>query len=69
MATNSTPAFSPLSVSAWHSHLYECKRPQFPGLALVGAGHMLAEGEDEREEARLFYVGAMRATQRLVIAA
>ena len=28
-----------------------------------------AEGEDEREEARLFYVGATRATQRLVIGA
>lgn len=29
--------------------------------------HMPAKGEDEREEARLFYVGATRATQRLVI--
>ena len=28
---------------------------------------MPAEGEEEREEARLFYVGATRATQRLVI--
>ena len=28
---------------------------------------MPAEGEDEREEARLFYVGATRATQRLII--
>ena len=36
---------------------------------LVGAGRMPAEGEDEREEARLFYVGATRATQRLVIGA
>ena len=38
-------------------------------VALVGAGRMPAEGEDEREEARLFYVGATRATQRLVIGA
>ena len=30
---------------------------------------MPAEGEDEREEARLFYVGATRVTQRLVIGA
>ena len=36
-------------------------------VALVGAGRMPAEGEDESEEARLFYVGATRATQRLVI--
>lgn len=28
---------------------------------------MPAEGEDEREEARLFYVGATLATQQLVI--
>jgi len=32
----------------------------------VGAGRMPAEGEDEREEPRLFYLGATRATQRLV---
>ena len=30
---------------------------------------MPAEGEDEREEARLFNVGAKRASQRLVIGA
>ena len=42
---------------------------EFPVVALVGAGRMPAEGEDEREEARLFYVGATRATQRLVIGA
>jgi len=40
---------------------------EFLVVALVGAGRMPAEGEDEREEARLFYVGATRATQRLVI--
>ena len=40
-----------------------------PVLALVGAGRMPAEGEDEREEARLFYVGATRATRRLVVGA
>jgi len=28
---------------------------------------MPAPGEDEREEAKLFYVGATRATQRLII--
>ena len=34
---------------------------------LLGAGHMPAPGEDEREEAKLFYVGATRAAQRLII--
>jgi len=34
---------------------------EFPVVALVGAGHMPASGEDEREEAKLFYVGATLA--------
>ena len=49
--------------------LHASKSLKFPVVALVGVGNMPAEGEDEREEARLFYVGATRATQRLVIVA
>ncbi len=49
--------------------LHASKGLEFPVVALVGAGRMPTEGEDEREEARLFYVGATRATQRLVIGA
>ena len=49
--------------------LHVSKGLEFPVVALVGVGHMPAEGEDEREEVRLFYVGATRATQRLVIGA
>jgi superfamily I DNA/RNA helicase len=40
---------------------------KFPVVALPGVGHMPAQGEDEREAARVFYVAATRATQRLVI--
>jgi len=47
--------------------LHASKGLEFPVVALVGAGRMPAEGEDEREEAKLFYVGATRATQRLII--
>ena len=47
--------------------LHASKGLEFPVVALVGAGHMPAPGEDEREEATLFYVGATRATQRLII--
>jgi len=36
-------------------------------LALVGVGHMPAANQSEKDEARLFYVGATRATQRLII--
>ena len=39
----------------------------FPVVALPGAGHTPAKGEDEQEAARVFYVAATRATQRLVI--
>jgi superfamily I DNA/RNA helicase len=40
---------------------------EFPVVALPGVGHMPSTGEDEQEAARVFYVAATRATQRLVI--
>ena len=40
---------------------------EFPVVALPGVGRMPAKGEDEQEAARVFYVAATRATQRLVI--
>ena len=40
----------------------------FPVVALPGVGHMPAAGEDEAEAARVFYVAATRAKQRLVMA-
>ena len=40
---------------------------EFPVVALSGVGHMPAAGEDEKEAARVFYVAATRATQKLVI--
>jgi hypothetical protein len=42
---------------------------EFPVVALPGVGHMPAAGEDEKDAARVFYVAATRATQRLVIGA
>ena len=39
---------------------------EFPVVALPGVGHMPAKGEDEAEAARVFYVAATRATQRLM---
>ena len=39
----------------------------FPVMARPSVGRMPAEGEDEQEAARVFYVAATRATQRLVI--
>ena len=40
---------------------------EFPVVALPGVGHMPAAGEDEQLAARVFYMAATRATQRLVI--
>ena len=40
---------------------------EFPVVALPGVGHMPAPGEDELEAARVFYVAATRATQRLLV--
>jgi superfamily I DNA/RNA helicase len=42
---------------------------EFPVVALPGVGHMPAPGEDEKDAARVFYVAATRATQKLVITA
>ena len=47
--------------------MHACKGLEFPVVALVGVGQMPAVGQDEREEARLFYVGATRATHKLMI--
>ncbi len=40
---------------------------EFPVVALPGVGHMPAQGEDEKDAARVFYVAATRATQRLIM--
>ncbi|MDD2923630.1 NERD domain-containing protein/DEAD/DEAH box helicase [Rhodoferax sp.] len=40
---------------------------EFPVVALPGVGHMPAAGEEEKEAARVFYVAATRATQRLLM--
>jgi superfamily I DNA/RNA helicase len=59
--------FNPAADSIKVMTLHVSKGLEFPVVAMVGVGHMPAQGEDERDEARLFYVGATRATQRLVI--
>ena len=44
-----------------------CARLEFPVVALPDVWHMPAAGEDEKEAARVFYVAATRATQKLLI--
>ncbi|BEP72100.1 nuclease-related domain-containing DEAD/DEAH box helicase [Variovorax sp. V35] len=47
--------------------MHASKGLEFPVVAVVGSGAMPRETDDEREEARLFYVAATRATQALFI--
>lgn len=47
--------------------MHASKGLEFPVVALMGVGEMPMKGEDERDEARLFYVGATRATQKLIV--
>jgi hypothetical protein len=42
---------------------------EFPVVAIPGVGMMPVPCEDEKEEARLFYVAATRATERLIVTA
>ena len=42
---------------------------EFPLVALPAVGYISTTGEDEQEAARVSYVAATRATQRLVIGA
>ncbi len=47
--------------------MHASKGLEFPLVAIPGVGQMPAAGADEHDEARVFYVAATRATQRLVI--
>ena len=60
--------FDPMSNKIKVMTMKVSKGLEFPIVALPGVGHMPAPGEDEKEAARVFYVAATRATQRLVIA-
>jgi superfamily I DNA/RNA helicase len=57
------PTSNKISVMAMEAS----KGLEFPVVALPGVGHVPAAGEDEKEAARVFYVAATRATQRLVV--
>jgi superfamily I DNA/RNA helicase len=59
--------FHPLVDSVKVMTMHASKGLEFPVVLVAGVGQMPEEGEDEQEEARLFYVAATRATQRLVV--
>jgi superfamily I DNA/RNA helicase len=47
--------------------MHASKGLEFPVVALSGVGQMPEDGHSEADEARLFYVAATRATQRLLV--
>lgn len=59
------PAADTIKVMTMHAS----KGLEFPLVVLPGVGQLPEPGEDEAEEARLFYVAATRATERLVLTA
>ena len=59
--------YNPLADTIKLLTMHVSKGLEFPVVALSGTGQMPADGQDEAQEARLFYVAATRATQRLII--
>ena len=59
--------FDPAADSIKVMTMHASKGLEFPVVALLGVGQMPAQGTHERDEARLFYVAATRATQRLIV--
>jgi len=59
--------FNPLADTIKLLTMHVSKGLEFPVVALSGVGQMPHEDHDESAEARLFYVAATRATQRLFI--
>lgn len=59
--------FNPLADTIKLLTMHVSKGLEFPVVALSGAGLMPEDGQDEADEARLFYVAATRATQRLIV--
>jgi hypothetical protein len=59
--------FDPLADTIQVMTMHASKGLEFPVVALAGVGQMPGKGEDEKDEARVFYVAATRATQRLTI--
>jgi superfamily I DNA/RNA helicase len=59
--------FNPVSDKIKVMTMKVSKGLEFPVVALPGVGNMPAPGENEKEAARVFYVAATRATQRLVM--
>ncbi len=59
--------FHPLDDAVKLLSIRVSKGLEFPVVAMPGLGRLPVDGQDEREAARLLYVGATRATDRLLV--
>ena len=59
--------FDPTSNKSKVMTMKVSKGLEFPLVAIPGVGALPLAGEDVKEEARLFYVAATRATERLIV--
>ena len=59
--------FDPLADTIKVMTMHASKGLEFPVVAIAGVGQMPREGEEPADEAKLFYVAATRATQKLVL--
>jgi UvrD-like helicase C-terminal domain/Nuclease-related domain/AAA domain len=62
-----TGEYEPQSDTIKIMTMHACKGLEFPLAALAGIGQLPESAESAREDARLFYVAATRATQQLII--
>jgi UvrD-like helicase C-terminal domain/Nuclease-related domain/AAA domain len=61
--------FAPLDNTIKVMTMHASKGLEFPVVAIAGVGQMASGGQDLADEAKLFYVAATRATQKLILAA
>ncbi len=59
--------FDPLANTIKVMTMHASKGLEFPVVAVAGVGQMPRSGEETADEARLFYVAATRATQKLIL--
>lgn len=59
--------FDPLADTIKIMTMHASKGLEFPVVAVAGVGQMPRDGEEPADEAKLFYVAATRATQKLVL--
>jgi hypothetical protein len=59
--------FDPLANTIKVMTMHASKGLEFPVVAVAGVGQMPTAGKEPADEARLFYVAATRATQRLIV--